>query len=227
MRTKQLRCMIWVVLMSFLTAGVAFAGVGGSDTPGITSPVAVGQEGVNVQLRISNTSFSVEGGQEGADDIKLVSIVYVSTCGSASNPNLCGADEAAGTITISSVPIGDAGTACDSVTFSIAPTGLPNEYELSPNADVIFGPADDGGPLTTCIVRFTVNVNLKPTTDSSGSAGLQTSQLTHINLLDVTETSPNYGETGGGAGTSTTTVLSPCLRCGEVLRRCHDLRRQY
>jgi hypothetical protein len=202
------RCMILALVMVFVTAGMAFAGVGGSDVPTVGSPIAVGQTGLNWSFTITNQSSTPND----VDTIQVTDaitantgIYFTTTCGSSGTPALpCpgGAQEAPNTITINPlIATGQAGTACAGVTFTVAPTANPNEYSFTPSSTVVLGDSSTGGAAATCVVNFTVDVNTQPVNDSSGSAGLQTSQLARVSMAD-TETA----ETGFASGSSTVTV---------------------
>jgi hypothetical protein len=215
------RCMILALVMVFVTAGMAFAGVGGSDVPTVTSPVVVGQTGLNWSFEITNQSSTPNdvNTMQITDAITAnTGIYFTTTCGSALTPALpCpgGAQEAPNTITINPlIATGGAGTACAGVTFTVAPTAVPNEYSFTPDTTVILGDSATGGAAATCVVNFTVDVNTEPVNDSSGSAGLQTSQLARVSMED-TQTAEN----GFAAGSSTVAVQTPCLH---VEKSCTD-----
>ena len=205
MRRGMMVALAIIAVIFLLSPGLTFAGVGASDTPTVTSPVAVGQTGLPWSFTIENAAT----GTETADTMEIQSIFFITACGSAATPGIClpGDQEVppppGDRITINSPATGEAGTACAGKSFTVTSTGNPNEYEFTTSPLVILAPKVPGGPLATCKVNFTVNIVNAPTKDSSGAAGLQTSQHARLLLKDTTT-----NETGGGTGTSTVTIFS-------------------
>ena len=204
MRRGVMPAMVIILGLFLLSPGLTFAGVGGGDVPTVTSPIEVGQTGLGWSFTITNLSTT-------PNDLNNVrvqtadNIFFTTTCGIASSDGVCpaGSREAANTITISPLTgTGQAGTACQGVSFTVAATGNPNEYRFTPSSDVILGPSNTGGNAARCQVNFTVNINAGSVNDSSLSPGLQTSQLARVVTLRDTQTF----ETGSCAGTSTVTV---------------------
>ncbi len=216
-----IRFMMLAFAVVFMTAGAAFAGVGGSDVPTVPGHVDLGETGIPFSFTITNQSTN-------PNDVNNVQaldgfIFFTTTCGFSGSPALScpvGAQEAPNTITISPLTAtGQAGTACAGITFTVSQTANPNEYLFTPSAPVILGPSSIGGLAATCKVNFTVDVNSLPVHDSSGSAGLQTSQLARVGSasgdggLQDTLTL----ETGSAAGSSTVNVFVHCLH---VVKQC-------
>ncbi len=220
-RSMILYFLLVLNMLSFVSAGQAMAGVGGSDVPTVPGHVDLGETGVPFSFTIKNLSTN-------PNDVNNVQaldgfIFFTTTCGFSGSPALAcpvGAQEAPNTIEISPLTAtGQAGTACAGITFTVSQTANPNEYLFTPSAPMILGPSSTGGLAATCKVNFTVKVNSLPTHDSSGSAGLQTSQLARIGsasgdggLQDTTTL-----ETGSAAGSSTVNVFNHCLH---VVKTC-------
>lgn len=214
MNSKNLaRCMISAMAALLLTAGPSFAGVGGSDTPTVPTHVAVGETAVPFSFTIVNNSTTPNN----VNTINVNSFFFETACGTTSAPDLpCpAAQQETNVIDINPLTgTGRAGTACDSVNFTVAPTVNPSEYEFTPDAQVTLGPSSGGGDAATCVVDFTVDAVGLPVHDSSGLAGPQTSQRARA-LLEDTQTQ----EDATAAGSSTLTVALHCLH---VVKDCTD-----
>jgi len=190
--------------MLFLAPAIALAGVGGSDVPTVVGPVQVGGT-YNWSFTVTNTSTT-------PNDVHNIqvqtvnNIFFTTTCGTPDPSGICppAQQEAANTITITPLTgVGQAGTACAGINFTVASTATPNEYVFTPASPVILGPSNPGGNPAKCQVNFTVTLNANPVHDSSASPGLQTSQLARVVVMTDVVTNEN----GSAAGTSTVTVL--------------------
>ena len=201
-RKNLTRCMIMSFMLVFMTAGMAFAGVGGGDVPTVPVNVTVGQTGVPFSFTIANSSTSPND----VNTVTVTDIYFTPACGSSLTPAIpCPAllqDPAV--FTMSATGTGQAGTACAGTIFTIGPGTVAGEYEFTPLAPVVLGPSNAPGPAAMCTVDFTVDVLSLPTNDSSGAAGMQTSQLARVETLTDDETA----ETGFAAGSSTLTVMA-------------------
>ena len=196
------RCLIMTLMLVFMTAGMAVAGVGGSDVPTVVSPVIVGQTGVPFSFTITNQSTTPND----VNTVTVTDIYFTPACGSSLTPAIpCPAllqDPAV--FAMSATGTGRAGTACPGTIFTIGAGTVAGEYEFTPLASVVLGDSDTGGDAAQCTVDFTVDVLSLPTNDSSGAAGMQTSQLARVETLTDDETA----ETGFAAGSSTLTVMA-------------------
>jgi cysteine-rich repeat protein len=192
------------LMLVFMTAGMAVAGVGGSDVPTVVSPVIVGQTGVPFSFTITNQSTTPND----VNTVTVTDIYFTPACGSSLTPAIpCPAllqDPAV--FAMSATGTGRAGTACPGTIFTIGAGTVAGEYEFTPLASVVLGDSDTGGDAAQCTVDFTVDVLSLPTNDSSGAAGMQTSQLARAETLTDDETA----ETGFAAGSSTVTVIAEC-----------------
>jgi hypothetical protein len=205
--------MILALVMVFMTAGIAIAGVGGSAVPTVDTHVEVGMS-YTWAVTLDNQSTAPNN----VNDTEIPSVIFTTTCGSSLTPAIdCqpGDQEADGTIDIAPLTALGVGGNCIGDTFTVFDIGI-NQYEIVPDSGVItLGPADGSGDPDTCEIEFGVLINALPVNDSSGSAGLQTSQLARASDMEdvVTE------EHGAAAGSSTTTVAIHCLH---VEKLCED-----
>ena len=198
-------------------ASSAWAGVGLGVTPNIpvpNGPVTVGQS-YNASLRIINISDL----SQGDDQIRLSAITLVPSCGVIASVNCPNSGFGGNPLVtaydpdvfaLSATGTGRANTACDGRTFNITNVDpAQDKYEFVPvlptAAQIVLGPADNGGLAAQCIIDFTVNVLKVPTKDARPEDGVQTNELGGANGVSVQD-----GQTGQGTGTNNTTVnLAP------------------
>ena len=194
-------------------ASTAWAGPGLNVTSSIAPVVTVGQPPATGTLRLTNSSFSDgalgEVGYE-LDSYQLTDITLVPSCASNVQSADCplGSYEA-GVIVPLPTATGRPGSACANRTFTVMGIGDPaaGKYRFTvQGAPVVLGPvASNDLSVTQCIIDYTYTVNRTPTADSNiGTPGIQTEQKAFGAILDIGPN--NAGLTGGGLGTSQTTV---------------------
>jgi hypothetical protein len=150
--------LVIITSIFLLSPGLTFAGVQGGAGPTVTSPVNIGQTGLDWFLDITNTSSSPNN----VNQIKVTNIFVTTACGDQVGGGTCPAGklEAANTIQITPLTARAGQFACAGVNFTVVATGTPNEYQFIPDADVLLAPTSPAGnPNITCRIPFKVNIN--------------------------------------------------------------------
>ena len=193
---------------TFLIAELACSGfvsstqaavIGGASVT-FPSYVTPGQS-VNASVQISNQNT----GAEIALVDTVTSITLIPSCALADAGGCAAGSTDPGVFLVSSFGVGEAGTSCGRMTFSISEVDATSgKLQFVPGV-----PVKLSGAGAVCNIDFTVSVRKLPTKDAGAATGTQT-----IQILDATVTS------GGGTslprGTSVTTVqLSPQV-CADI-----------
>src|SRR4030042_5000458 len=85
MKSKSItRCMIFVLALILMSAGEAFAGVGGSDVPTVPVHVEVGATGDVFSFTITNQSTTPN--DVAPHDMLLTGFFFTTACGSSLTP---------------------------------------------------------------------------------------------------------------------------------------------
>src|SRR4030042_4014428 len=216
MRSKSItRCMILSVcllgILLFASSQTALSGIAFAVPPNYPSHVEVG-EVVPVQLVVANGSF----GDEATHDLTLTQIFHIPSCQSGSPSGVClGGAVDPGVFQASATGTGQAGSACDGITFTIAEVDAVNgELQFTPDSPVVLDAVSPAGGNIQCIIDFTVTVLKLPTKDAAPTTlGLQTIQHGRGDA----QSNVNSDLTGGGSGTDITTVAIHCLH---VVKDC-------
>jgi hypothetical protein len=177
-----------------LTAGTAFAGIGGSVVPDYPSPVTVGQTALPATLTITNSSTN------NTENVAVSSITHSPSCATTASGTCSAADADTGVFTVHN-GTGQAGTACAGVTFTAGAPDANGNLTFTPGSAIVLGPSSGTLAAAQCIIGFTVDVLKVPTKDASVAAGIQTDQLGSAQFLGQTSLL-----TGSGSGSTQTTV---------------------
>ncbi len=215
---RVLAALLTMACVLALAPQVAQAGTSFNLISSVPTNVTVGQRDVGAVLTFINQSQSF-GGEVGfeTDSYNLEIVTLVLSCGSSAFGADCPVgSQDTGVLVPAAAPAlpfrGRAGTACANVTFTAALTGPPTDgkYEFTPSAPVTLGPnAGPDGP-DRCIIDYSFDVMRLPALDSDpGTPGtLQTDQKGFARARDISP-GVNQNLTGGGLGTSRTTVNRP------------------
>ena len=192
------------VALAGVPAG-AHAGVAASVVPSVPSSVGVGQT-VAASLVITNNSSNGPGETDyDTDAFEITDITLVPSCGSATFGATCpaGFDDEGVLVPAAGGGTGRAGTSCAGKSFTIVQIGLPadGEYRFTPTTTATLGASS--GPLKSCTIDYGLAVNRVPAIDSTAFPGLQTEQKAFASVKDI---GTNFGLTGAGIGTTSTTV---------------------
>jgi hypothetical protein len=98
--------------------------------------------------------------------------------------------------------VGEAGTACDGIVFTITVVD-PATGKVAFTPATAFSLQPPGSPGDTCRIDFTFDVLKRPTKDSQATPGIQTSQIGFASGINVVTNQP-----GSGIGSSSVTVLA-------------------
>jgi hypothetical protein len=200
-----------IAVIFLLSPGVTFAGVQGGAGPTVTSPVSVGQTGLDWFLDITNTSSSPNN----VNQIKVTNIFVTTACGDQVGGGICPAGEleADNTIQITPVTARAGQLACAGVNFTVLKTGT-NEYQFIPDSDVLLAPTfPAGNPNITCRIPFKVNINAGVANDAvPPDPPKNTAQLGRAAFEDIT-----LHDLGTGAGSSNA-VVNLCTPTIETIR---------
>ncbi|MCA1684153.1 MAG: Ig-like domain repeat protein, partial [Actinobacteria bacterium] len=130
-------------------------------TPTFPTPVTVGQKGLPASLQIVNAATPPES----TGTVTLNLITLVPSCGTdvvgppTGDCPLANADP--GVFTLSSTAVGEAGTACAGITFTVMVIDpATGQVQFIPSAPVVLTPP--GTPNSICRIDFTVDVNKVP-----------------------------------------------------------------
>jgi hypothetical protein len=180
------------LMLASLVVGVpsAFAGLGLGVTPTFPSSETIGQTGIPVSLQILNASTAPES----AGNITIDTIQVVPACGTGASVPATGdcpvANADPGVMPTSATGVGEAGTACAGITFTIAVDDpATGEVTFTPSAPVILTPP--ATPNSVCRIDFTIDVAKAPANFISRPS--PTSYLTDV-LAHVTATSNVTGQ---------------------------------
>jgi len=177
----------------------ASAGIGLGVVPTFPTVVAVGQTNLPASLTISNNSTPPET----AGVVILTDITLVPSCGTTGGFGDCPpASAEPGVFQISATGVGEPGTACAAVPFTVTTIDATGKVRFSPFSPVVLG--SPSIPTTsTCTIDFTFSVPKAPLLDSSPVLpGVQTAQK-----AAASGTSNATGVTGSGFGNGQTTVI--------------------
>ena len=217
-----------LLMCAMAMVGASSAWAGPSFNVGASLPASVTVNSttpVGGSVRFTNQSFSDAGvGEVGYefDSFQLDTFTLVASCGST----VAGADCPVGSKdpgVIVPQPLTGAGVGgvCVGRQFAIAPVGpaVDAKYSFSVSdggGPIIVGPVESapGVPTPTatrqCVINYTFVVPKAPDPlqDSQpGTPGLQTDQKAFASFTDLAAApNPNAGRTGGGLGTTGTTV---------------------
>jgi len=231
--------MILALIMVFMTAGAAFAGVGGQGVPTYPVDVFVGETSVPVNIIFSNGNTTPHNLCNDA----VSNIFHTPSCATASPFVTC------------DTPDPDVFSVVNADGVSIAATGIAGNNDCVGNLDpyvcctgattgncngcagtnftAVIDDAATGryaftpvgglalGPGQFCVMNFSVNVDKLPTIDANLiETGLQTNQLVSANYTSANcPVSTNNGQPGAGQGSSQATVGDHCLH---VVKTCSD-----
>jgi hypothetical protein len=197
-----------ISLCFMISPGQSFAGVGGSDVPGVPSNVIVGQTGVDFSFTVTNNSDL----QNITHKVRASNFLFTTGCG-ATGSIPCPAGQQEDGVPPTPIEIfpmtaqGRAGTACGGINFTVTKTANPSEYQFTPPGGFVTLGRADGNDLNLpnkCSVDFKVDIKELPVHDSSiVLPDIQTSQLAGVTLQDETTL-----EFGSGTGSSTLTFVS-------------------
>jgi hypothetical protein len=181
-------------------ASSAWAGVGLSLVPDIPVSVTVGTT-VASTVTVANTNNSTEASQSDT----LQTLTLVPSCGEQATGANCSAGVVdPGVLVPSPTGLGEAGTACGGVTFTITQVDpVMGKYAFTwPAAPPIVLTPIGSGATNSCIIDFTTDVKKMPAHDANNIvAGPQTDQAGFANALAT------GGLTGIGIGTDEATLV--------------------
>jgi PKD repeat protein len=198
---------IAVCLVVLGGAAPAWAGVAVTAAPGFPSSARVGQTGVPVTLTLSNVSTPPESG----GNVVVSSITLVPSCGSLSFGDCPAANVDPGVFNVSPTGVGEAGTACAGMTFSLGDIdSSQGKLAFSPTGgSVILTPPGTANAI--CRIDFVVDVLRLPAKDADPGAGLQTAELAaavgQATINGAISTTFNSTETSISKGTPGITAL--------------------
>ncbi|MDQ1679781.1 MAG: hypothetical protein QOI42_640, partial [Frankiaceae bacterium] len=191
-------------LAVFGGASSAWAGTALSVPPDIPDPnggVAVGQTNLPASLTIQNGSTQAQSSQT----VTASNITIVPSCGTLVISADCPvASLDPGVFRLSATGTGRAGTACANQVFTTMKIdSAMDKYRFvpfSPATNPVLQRSDQGGPLSRCVINFTVDVLKVPTRDARPEGGIQTGELGGADAISSDTV------VGGGVGTNFTTV---------------------
>lgn len=214
--STSLKFMAVLGVMGILLLGATVprveAGIGGSDTPTYPPAVTVGQV-INASLTVVNLSTSPND----TENVKLVSLFLIPACKVTSGGSVCepAANQDPGVFAVLTATGNGATTPCAGIGFTVgAPAAGSGEVQLTPQSDVILGPALGLAAARTCTVDLTLRVlkvpaNPVPTPPAcTGGGPICTDPITSVSLVGVGSTL-----NGGGSGSAQVTVspVTPIL----------------
>lgn len=175
-------------------AQAAFAGIGGSAVPQLTTPVVVGSTHYAGNITIQNTNTPPET----ADADRVTSIVFTPSC---NGMTLSCTTNDPGVFSI--VPGSGTGSgACAGLTFAFGPPDpTTGNVLVTPSSTLTVAPG------ASCTINFTFTVNKLPM-PITGFPRFTTEQVVNAVFQDTVN-----GFFGGGAGTSLTQVADALPSC--------------
>ena len=194
-----------------------------SVTPIVPASVTVGATSLPASLVIQNNSTAPDSA--GAVTLGTIpgggpaGITLVPSCGSSS-PSATGDCSLPdpGVFQLSATGLGSTGTACAGTTFTIAVIDPTGRVFFDPSTAVVL----EAGEI--CTIDFTFHVLGLPTIDSSGSPGVQTSQIAYVsgtndlNLAVAQSTGTSSVTVAASGSTATiTTSATPTAALGNPI----------
>ena len=198
------------ILLLGATVPRAEAGIGGSDTPTFPTVVSVGDT-INASLTVINLSTP----NNDTENVQLVSLFLIPACKVTSGGSVCepAANQDPGVFQVLTANGNAATTPCAGVSFTVgAPAAGSGEVQLTPQSNVILGPANGAAAARTCTVDLTLKVLKVPTKPANppctGGGPICTDPITSVSLVGV---SPTLNGSGSGSAQLTVNPVPPTV----------------
>ena len=193
----------------------------------VTTPVAVGDTGLDARLEIRNSSTEPDGDDPITIEEIFPGVPAISVVPSCGTPLPSGSGDCpppntdVGVFAVSATGSGEAG--CEGIDFTIAVVDPPTgKLSFTPSSTVVLQPAGDAAD--SCAIRFTFDVLREPALDSQpAQAGIQTSQIAFVTGRNTRTNTPGSSTSSSNvtviqeAVASITTQATPTVAFGEPI----------